>query len=165
MTHIKTPLIIGFNGTSVYQEGCHFPLAECISKEAAQRIVACVNACAGAEISWLESMAKVGGFGVMNQYVTAYSQLAEAISLEKQRDELLAQRDRLQSEIDAIRRSFAFAATCNHVARMEFAEKQRDELLTAAKKAIDLLSDCGPNKKVISAYLTLQDAILSVDTK
>ena len=56
----------------------------------ARRIVACVNACAGVDPAWLETMAKVGGFAVMNQYIAAYNQAAAAIMAEKQRDELLA---------------------------------------------------------------------------
>ena len=56
----------------------------------ARRIVACVNACAGVDTAWLETMAKVGGFAVMNQYIAAYNQAAAAIMAEKQRDELLA---------------------------------------------------------------------------
>ena len=56
----------------------------------ARRIVACVNACAGVDTAWLETMAKVGGFAVMNQYIAAYNQAAAAIMAEKQRDELMA---------------------------------------------------------------------------
>ena len=62
--------------------------------ENARRIVACVNACVGVDTSWLESMAKVGGFAVMNNYIAAYNQAAAAINAERQRDELLAALER-----------------------------------------------------------------------
>lgn len=69
--------------------GPHFvnSTAECESN--ARRIVACVNACTGADTNWLESMAKAGGIGAMNQYIAAYNQAATAIVLERQRDQLL----------------------------------------------------------------------------
>lgn len=59
----------------------------------ARRIVACVNACAGVDVAWIESMAKAGGFAAMNQYIAAYNQAAAAINAEKQRDELLVSID------------------------------------------------------------------------
>ena len=67
----------------------------------ARRIVACVNACAGVDPAWLETMAKVGGFAVMNQYIAAYNQAAAAIMAEKQRDELLAALEKCRKELSA----------------------------------------------------------------
>lgn len=79
----------------------------------ARRIVACVNACAGIPTADLERSG--------NSVTPIFEMLIEA---RKQRAEL-------QSEIDVIKQNIALAATCNHIARMEQAETQRDELLAA----------------------------------
>jgi hypothetical protein len=104
--------LIGTDGTMV----CSF--ADEPNEANARRIVACVNACTDIPTAMLDR-ALPGT--IAKNIVGSIMQTAEI-------EQLTAQRDELQAELNGIKQNIAFAATCNHIARMEQAEKQRDEL-------------------------------------
>lgn len=140
--HTPEPWSYGEDNDGWYVGKNGFQIAHGLTEEDARRITSCVNACAGVDVAWLESMAKAGGFATMNQYIAAYNQAAAAINYEKQRDELLSKLDKLEGRCDALK-------------------QQRDDLLAACNEAID----CGEDGDWQSAFRILHDAITSVKEK